>query len=58
MSPEYTNLTPQQVGHKAANLGVSGNPEALMEFCLWAIRSASSNQAMAKIEDKEATSDR
>lgn len=45
MSPDYTNLTPQDVGHKAAYLGVSGNPEALMEFVLWAQRSALADQA-------------
>jgi hypothetical protein len=40
MSPEYTNLTPQQVGRAAANLNISGTPEALMELCVWAQRSA------------------
>jgi hypothetical protein len=40
MSPEYTNLTPQAVGHKATNLNISGTPEALMELCVWAQRSA------------------
>lgn len=40
MSPEYTNLTPQEVGHKAAELCVSGRPENLMELVLWAQRMA------------------
>lgn len=46
MSPEYTELTPQQIGHKAANLNVSGSPEALMEFALWAQR------AIAQADDE------
>ena len=45
MSPEYTKLTPQQVGHQAANLNVSGSPEALMQFVLWAQRSALADHA-------------
>lgn len=45
MSPEYTNLTPQEVGHKAAELSVSGRPENLMELVLWAQRSALADQA-------------
>lgn len=40
MNPEYVNVTPQQVGHKAANLGISGTPESLMEFALWVERMA------------------
>ncbi|MDP9651944.1 hypothetical protein [Paraburkholderia caledonica] len=36
MSPEYTSLTTQEVGRKAAELCVSGRPENLMELVLWA----------------------
>lgn len=45
MNPEYVNVTPQQVGHKATNLGISGTPEALMEFAFWAQRMALAEKA-------------
>ena len=38
MSPEYTNLSTQEVGNKAAALNISGKPESLMELVLWAQR--------------------
>jgi hypothetical protein len=40
VNPEYTNVTTQEVGHKAAELSVSGRPENLMELILWAQRRA------------------
>jgi len=49
MSPEYTTLTPQQVGHKAAELCVSGRPENLMELILWAQRAAIAAQALDRM---------
>ncbi|MFM0141768.1 hypothetical protein [Paraburkholderia sp. RL18-085-BIA-A] len=49
MSPEYTHdLTPQEVGNKAANLNISGRPENLMELVYWAQR-----RALAHTDSKE-----
>jgi hypothetical protein len=52
MSPEYTNLTPQEVGHKAAELSVSGRPENLMELVLWAQRAAIAAQNEANEKEQ------
>jgi len=45
MNPEYTDVTQQEAGHAAANLGISGRPEALMEFVLWIWRRALADRA-------------
>lgn len=50
MSPEYTDLTTQEVGTKAAALNISGKPESLMELIVWAQRRT---LATGGKEDKE-----
>lgn len=52
MSPEYTNLTTQEVGKKAALLNISGKPESLMELIVWAQQAALASVA-AKEEREE-----
>ena len=52
MNPEYTDVTQQEAGHAAANLGISGRPEALMEFVLWAQRRVPAAQNLTE-ETKE-----
>lgn len=49
MSPEYTDLTTQEVGTKAAALNISGRPESLMEFIVWAQRRALASTALSEI---------
>jgi hypothetical protein len=45
MSPEYPDLTTQEVGTKAAALNISGRPENLMELVVWAQRRALAHTA-------------